>query len=233
MQARDRKKVAMGRSVGEFSAAHPHDDPGYNAVVARIMERIMRADQLAAQQRKGILEVRTATVRKRALRRELKNSQLAHVLGVGRVAAREVPALAQQIVMKPGSSSYDSFRTAARGLESEALARKELLVKHGLVTAVLESLTRSLDEFDAEMERSTEGRRAHVGASADLRVVADEIVQLVEVLDGMNRFRFRDDAEKLAVWESVSSVFATPRPAAAGPSIPETPAQDGQIKPAA
>jgi len=62
---------------------------------------------------------------------------------------------------------------------AEAQRQKELLVKHGLVERVLDSLTESLQEFDAVTEQGAAGRWVHVGASAELDVVADEVVQIV------------------------------------------------------
>jgi hypothetical protein len=57
----------------------------------------------------------------------------------------------------------------------------------------------------------TAGRQAHVGARAELRAVADEIVQIVRVMDGLNRYRFKNDPNLLASWESASNVVAVPR----------------------
>ena len=50
-----------------------------------------------------------------------------------------------------------------------------------------------------------------MGASAELKAVADEVVQVVNVMDGLNRYRFMNDAELLAAWESASNVLAAPR----------------------
>jgi hypothetical protein len=47
---------------------------------------------------------------------------------------------------------------------------------------------------------------AHIGARADLIAVARELVELAGVLDGINRFRFRNDPELLAAWESARNV---------------------------
>ncbi len=47
---------------------------------------------------------------------------------------------------------------------------------------------------------------------AEFRAVADEIVQAVKVMDGLNRYRFMNDAELRAAWGSASNVLATPRP---------------------
>jgi hypothetical protein len=82
-------------------------------------------------------------------------------------------------------------------------------------------------EFDAAVEHGSEERQAHVGASAELNAVADEIVPVVRVMDGLNRYRFMSDAELLASWESASNVRATPRNTA------ESKPEPGAVRPAA
>jgi hypothetical protein len=230
MNAKARRKIEMGTRVLSFSRAHPDPSPGYAAALSRLEDRLTRAAQLAAQQREGTLEVRAATVQKRDLRRIMRRTQLAHVASVAEVAAREAPELAQKFVVTPEGTPYLAFRTAARSLVAEAQNQKELLVKHGLVDTLLDSLVQSLDQFDRAVEQGTNGRRAHVGASAELDAVGDEVVGIVKVMDGLNRFRFAKDAESLAEWSSASNVIGPPRPAE---DEPETPPASGEIKPAA
>ena len=52
-----------------------------------------------------------------------------------------------------------------------------------------------------------EGRRNHVGASADLKTVAAEIKEQVRVLDGLVRFRFGENAELMGAWASARNVL--------------------------
>lgn len=52
---------------------------------------------------------------------------------------------------------------------------------------MLQDLIQLLDEFDLVVEQGTQGRAAHVGASAELDNVAGEVVQIVDVMDGLNR----------------------------------------------
>jgi hypothetical protein len=47
-----------------------------------------------------------------------------------------------------------------------------------LLASVAAGLVLALDQFDAAVERGSDGRTAHVGASAELRAVADEVVQI-------------------------------------------------------
>lgn len=79
---------------------------------------------------------------------------------VAKVAAREVPELAQKFLLKPGSTTYLAFRTTARGIAAEAQSQKHVLVKHGLVETVLDDLTQALEQFDAAMDSGAEGRAA-------------------------------------------------------------------------
>jgi hypothetical protein len=233
MNAKSRRKIEMGKRALEWSRAHPDASPGYAAAVSRLEDRLNRADQLAEQQRVGILEVRRATVRKRELRRTMKQAHLDHLASVAEVASAEDPELAEKFVLPRRVNTYLAFRTAARGLAAEAESRKELLVKHGLSETVLQGLTQSLDEFDAVVEQGTQGRAAHVGASTELDTVANEVVQVVNVMDGLNRFRFGKDGELLAAWENVSNVLAPPRSAPAKPASDGGTSASGEVRPAA
>jgi hypothetical protein len=226
MNAKTRRKLEMGTRVLNFSRAHLDASPGYVAALSRLEDRLTRSEQLAAQQRVGILEVRAASAQKRELRRTMRRTQLAHLARVADVAANDVPELAQKFVLAPEATAYLAFRTAARGMVAEAQTQKELLVKHGLADTVLDSLVQALNQFDQAVEQGTEGRRSHVGASAELDAVADEVVQIVRVMDGLNRFRFAKDAESLAAWESSSNTFGPPRTGTPAPA-------EGEIKPAA
>jgi hypothetical protein len=92
------------------------------------------------------------------------------------------------------------------------VSQKDVLVKHGLSDTVLENLAQALAEFDQAVEQGIAGSLAHTGASADLDLVADEVVLIVKAMAGLNRFRFARHPELLAAWASVSHVIATPRP---------------------
>jgi hypothetical protein len=104
---------------------------------------------------------------------------------------------------------------------------------------VLEDLQKALKEFDAAVELGNVGRARHVGASAKLRVVAREIVRRVQLLDAINRLRFRNDPDLLAAWIAVSKVRAAPRSSTEAP-VPDDdqsqgtpPAAPGDVRPAA
>jgi hypothetical protein len=221
MNRRTNSRLDMGLRALEFSRAHPVDSPGYVTALKQLEERITRADQLAREQRRGTAEVRAATARKDELKRSIRRSQLGHIAGVAERAAKEVPELAQKFDLPRIPFRSLAFRAAARTMVEEAQQQKELLVRHGLVEQVLDSLGQSLDQLDEAVGRGAEGRRVHIGAAADLEAVSGEVVQIVRLLDGLNRFRFAAELDLLAAWIAASNVVGPPKTGgqADGPSV--------------
>src|SRR6478735_12794094 len=127
-----RRKIEMGKRVLEWSNLHPDSSPGPTAALKRLQDRLARADQLAEQQRDGLLEVRRSTARKQQLRRDIKLAHLNHIVSVAEVASVEEPDLVEKFKLPGRVTTYSAFRTAARGILAEAESRKELLVNHGL-----------------------------------------------------------------------------------------------------
>jgi hypothetical protein len=226
MKTPTRRKLETGIRVLNFSRARPHPSAGYATALTQLEERLARAAQLAEQQRVGIGDVRTATQQKEKLRRMIRRSHLVHLARVAE-AATEMPELAQKFALPPRTTPYMAFRTAAGGMTAEAQSQKEVMVKHGLVDSVLDGLIEALAQFDQAVERGTTGRRAHVGASAELDVVADDVIHIVKVMDGHNRTRFAEDAESMAAWESASNTFG-PVHAGDKPAPGGTPPAGGQ-----
>ena len=236
MDARSRRKLGMGAKAAEFSRGHPDESPGYQAVLSSVEEKLARAKEAAADQRSGLLGVGANAARKVELRRTMREAHLAHLAQVARAAGREAPEVAQKFVFRPGTTTYAAFQTTARAFLTEAEAHRELLVRHGLVESVLTELRQSLDQFDAAMVSGAEARAGHVRASAELRQLADEVVQGVKVLDRFNRVRFRGTPEVLAAWRSVSSTMEPSRgktEPGTGPGSGGAPQDGGEVRPAA
>ena len=143
-----------------------------------------------------------------------------------------MPELAQKFDLPRIPARDLAFRTVARTMVEEAQQQKELLVKHGLVEQVLDSLGQSLDQFDQAVERGAEGRRVHIGAAANLTAIAHEVVQLVRILDGLNRFRFATEPDPLAAWIAASNVVRPPH-AVDKAGAPASSSTGSEIKPAA
>jgi hypothetical protein len=233
MRAKSRRKIEMGQRVLEFIKQHPDLGPGFATATARLQERLARARQLAQQQLDGRSEVAAASARKVELRRTMRRAHLDHLTSVARVAAAEDPELAQKFSFPADATTYLSFRAAASGMAAEAESRKELLLRHGLSEDVLNGLVTSLDQFETAVEQGSAGRLIGVGATAELMTVADEIVQLVKVMNGLVRLKFGNQPNVLAAWDSASNVFATPTPDEQPESGATPPPISSDVRPAA
>lgn len=193
-----RRKPEMAVRVRDFSRAHPSADASYAPVLARLEDRVGRMEALAAQQRGGHITTHASVMRRRALRRTLHHELLRHLVTVAEVAAREEPALAERFPMPSTNVANQVFRTAAHALLAQGQATRELLARHGLADTLLDDLAAAVEQYGAAVDEANAGRRDHVGARADLSAVSAEILALVELLDGLNRYRFRTDPARQA-----------------------------------
>ena len=233
MNAQSRRRIEMGTRALEFSRAHPDSEPGTTSVVARLEQLIARANETAAAQRNGLIQVRAASARKEELRRAMLAVPIAHLAEVGRAAAREEHELGKTFRFRPGASTFLAFRTAARGMASAAQEHREVLVKYGLSQSVLDQLVQQLDQFDAAVALGMAGRGAHIGATRELRTVSKEIFRSVRVMDGRNRQRFAEDGQLLGSWIGASTVLGTPARPGTEPEPEGGPPAGGEVRPAA
>jgi hypothetical protein len=202
----------MAQRARDFSRAHPSPDGNYTLVLDRLEKGIASIEALALQQEGGALASRAAVSRQRAVRREVHHEMLRHLVTVAQVAAGEQPGVDDLFRLPATSASNQAFQVHSRKLLEHGQAHRELLGRHGLADKLLDDLGAALDEFEASVVAANEGRRNHVGARAELDAVSDDVVKLVQMLDGLNRYRFGDDAELLAAWESARRVVSGPRP---------------------
>jgi hypothetical protein len=240
VKRRDEIRLNMGQRALEFSQAHPSTSPGYATILKQLEDELARATQLGEEQRRGIAEVRTATIEKEKHRRALRRNHLVHLAVVAERASSENPELTQKFDLPRMPTRGLAFRAAARTMVELAEEQKELLGKYGLVEEVLQSARTAIDQLDALVDRGAEGRRVHVGASASLAVSTNEVVRLVRILDGYNQSRFASDPNLLAGWVSASNIVGPPT--SGGQSVsrsggqstsPSTTPDTGAIKPAA
>jgi hypothetical protein len=229
----------MGRRALAFFEAHQDKTLATLPAVTRLKQLLDRADQLLLQQRDGINEVRAATSEKRELRRKIRRNYLTYLARVAEAAAVERPELARKLELPSEALPYLAFQTAVHGMVSEAQKEKELLMKYGLVEPALDAIAGLAAQFDQEVDRGINGRRAHVGARGELNAIGDEIIQQVRQLDGLARFKFAEDAEARAAWRSSSNTFGPPqRGSGAGEQqgskdVPPAAAPPAENKPAA
>ena len=110
----------------------------------------------------------------------------------------------------------------------EVLAGAEVILHAGDVGSqqVLDELATALGQYEDTLQATSAGRREHVGARADLKVVAADISKQLRLLDKVVRYRFGDNAELMGAWESARNVagsFQTKNEPESGAGGSETP----------
>ena len=226
------RKYDMGTRAYKVHNVLPDTDPGTTAAADKLRGLLTRFGVVAAAQRDGIVDVRAASAAKERLRRQMLSGPIAHLAEVGRVAAQENHELGTAFRFKPGASTFLAFQTAAGTMAANAQTHRETLVKHGLAVPVLDQFVQMLDQFDAAMTLSKDGRTAHVAATRELETLANQIVQTVRVLDVRNRQRFQDNQELLGSWIAATKILGAPRGTPA-PAPEDTTPASGEARPAA
>jgi hypothetical protein len=213
MNTRDGKKYQMGVSAHEFSVQHPMDDPEFTEAVGRLDGLLGQFRAQAAEQHEADVTGRAIVQRRGEIRLLVARVHLPHMANVGRLAARDLPELARTFSPRRITTILQ-FRTITGTMVDAARANQEVLRKHGLSVTLLDDLEKGLAEYDALNEALHRHQAGRAGATTDLHRVAKDIVAVVQVIDGHNRFRWRDDPRLLAAWRTASSVRAADTPAA-------------------
>ena len=238
MDAKDRRRIEMGKRALLFTEQHPDESGGDTVTVSRLRQLLQRAEELFKQQFRGRSQVHAGAERKLELRRELIQGHLRHVAAVAQAAGSEVPDLRFKFLVTRPPRPHADFLTLARKVESNARAEVEQLERYGLSRTALDSLTETVTEFERAIGEVNAGRMAHVGARAELREIGRQILVQVRILDGNNRIRLRHNSELLAAWESARRVLARPERAdlaeSSEPAMVDPPAEGpGSHTPAA
>ena len=234
MNGRLRRRFVMGTSVQSFSRSHAVDSPEFVLILSELDGTLERIVALDGQQRAGLLDRHAASVQKEKLVATIRSVHLPHLAQAGQKAARTEHELGTAFRIKPAGDSMPSFRTAVGTMLAEAQRHMPVMVKEGLSPTVVADLEQTLGALDAAIELGKTARAAHIGASAEMQVLGDEVVRLVRLLDAVNRLAFRDKPELLAAWQSVSRVQPNPTSAADDQSSTDgSTAPRGDVRPAA
>ena len=216
MQTQIRLKLDMSARVAKFCDQFPLDTPAFKVAVAKLTDLVARAEALARQQRAGRLAVQASIVSRDTFRHGIRNDlmTLRHIADAAALRQPEIPIRLQ---LPADNVNHEVFLTTARVAVAEATTNKDVLLTYGMPETMLDGLTQSLNEYEDAVRRKFEGITSHVGASADLKAVTDEIMDVVRHLDALNDLRFRAEPEHRAAWQSARNV-AWPLPDAANPA---------------
>jgi len=147
-------------------------------------------------------------------------------------AGTDRPSVGEKFRLPSTSATHTAFRAVASKLLEEGRANQEVLVKRGLSASMLDELEAAIKEFDGSLQESDDGKQTHVAARAEMKALGDEIMRLVGMLDGFNRYRFHRESELIVAWESAKHVVSGPQVKEAESATPSHPTVSG-LEPAA
>jgi hypothetical protein len=211
MNRRVRKKLDMAMRVRDFSRANPAADAGYLLVVDRLDDAISRMVALVGQQEAGFGLKHSASQRRLALRRRLHGMLLRHLATTAAAAAAEAPDL-RPFGLPPANATNSTYQLFARSMLEWGRTHQELLARHGLADQLLHDLEAAVNDFEVTVADTNQATQDHVLARAGLNRLAAEVTQLVEMLDGFNRYRLEREPGLLAAWKSAKHVVAESHP---------------------
>jgi len=233
------RRLNMAVRVRDFCDTNPSTDPSFVSVLGRLKEAINRMVALGSRQVNGLLSRHASTVNRQQIRRRLRNDLLRHLVTIAQDASAEKPALGDQFEIPGFNLSSARFYAASKAMLETGIAEKDVLLKHGLSEKPLDDLATAVAEFEGSITATNISREDHIGARAELQQVSEEVLQLVQMMDGINRYRFRGDPHLLVTWEAAKHVVSGPQVKSDGPVVPapaEGPGSSGQageVKPAA
>jgi len=226
-----RRKLDMAARVREFTRAQVATEPGYAPVLTRLEDLLTRADGIVARQHQGRVAARGARGRRQELRRTLHTQLVHYLVAIGSVAAKDQADLAERFKLPPTNTNNTAFVTAVKALLAAGEGQRDLLVKAGMAPTLLEDLAKMVSDFEAASEAARTARRDHIGARVDLDVISGELMEQVQLLDGITRYRFGSDPELMAEWKAARQLLGQARNGQAPPAPPAPPA--GDVKQAA
>lgn len=201
-----RRKLAMASRVRDFCRAHTSTSEGYVQAVAKLEERLARAEALAAQQDTGYLTKRASTKAKRELRRVIRENHLRHLVRIARGSGSEDPELPKRFQLPLLSTNGPTFLAQARAMATQAFTYRELFVRDGMPATFHDDLNKILGDYEAAVNGQFQGAALHIGARADMRAIAKELLQLVKRLDGIVLKLWESDPESKAAWQAARDV---------------------------
>ena len=202
-----RLELEMTDRALDVDRAHPDgSNPGHAAAAARAAELRARAGTLSEQELNGRRAVSAAVANREGLKVGI--AELLRMLaGIAKAASKEEPDLSVSVLRPNTGGSSLAFITRARSAQTAAVAHRELLEKYGLSATFVDDLAkRCWISTTWRVNEKNAGRAAHIGARAELKAVATELVSVVRQLDAINRYRFRNQPELLAAWKSACSL---------------------------
>ncbi len=205
MNTNIRIKVAMAVRVRDLLLANPLGYQQGDTVVTQLATKVGRAQELLTQKEFGEQASRNSRRHREELRRSMTRVTLRQVLKVARALAVTHPDVASGI-RRPIGKSEKAFLASVQAIVEHVETNKALFLDAGLSEGGLNDLKGQLTAIVQSVSEANAGRRAHTGAQAELETMGKDIMVMVQQLDGIVGYQFRDKPELLGAWKSARNV---------------------------
>lgn len=207
MDSLETKRLEMFRRVLEleskYASQFPADSYG-GGLFKRLGEVIKGLEEHALRQSEGRSVVSEGVSSKSAVRDEIFR-RLEAISRTARVMAYTSPGLEDKFRLVRGIGD-EALLIMARTFSSNAEPLKADFILRGMAPTFLEDLNDEIAALDAAVKRKTQGRSAHVSASAEIDDLIERGMRAVREIEALFRNTFADDPAALAAWESASHV---------------------------
>ena len=201
-----RRKLAMASRVRDFCRTHPSTSEGFTQALAKLEERLARAEELLAQQGTGFVTRRASTKVKRELRKTIRENHLRHLVRIARGSEGEITDLPKRFWLPAASLNSATFLASAKVMAEQAANYKDLFIRDGMPATFLEDLHTILAEYEGAVNGQFAGAALHIGAKADAAAISKELMGLVKRLDGIILVQFENEPELKAAWRAAKDV---------------------------
>ncbi len=190
-----------------FAAAHPGGTPGLQAALTQLTELVARARALAEVKVDGALTSSERVSQAKALARDILHYMLQPVANLARSAYRGDKARVARFRMpRSGKLPRETFLTIGRGILTAVREDLPRFIDLGMDPELPVQLESALATLTAMPAQALDGRRTRGRARTDLEKVEDDLLDLINRLDGLMRFRFRAEPETLAEWQRARNI---------------------------
>ncbi|HEV2882423.1 MAG TPA: hypothetical protein VGX24_14180 [Pyrinomonadaceae bacterium] len=223
-QRRRFERLARAASFGAtVSASFPESGKGGQAL-ARLTAAVADAETHATARATNERVQQQGT----ASRRDARLAIQSHIAAVSDTAATiglDHPEVRDSFRRPRANANDQTLLSTARSFALAALPLKARFIEYDMPADFLERLNESVTAFEQAIDEQTSGASARLAANTALEETLKGGEQELEKFDTAVRNKFRDDAAKLAAWESARHLerasrsrktVETPAPPASG-----------------
>ncbi|HEV2880659.1 MAG TPA: hypothetical protein VGX24_05070 [Pyrinomonadaceae bacterium] len=212
MKDSDTRRYEAFLRVRDFGATHAAQFPpdSFGAEQLDALDAVIAGlDKHASTQVSGLSTAQQGVTSKAAARDELRRDMEA-ISRTARSMAFDTPGLEDRFRL-PRMPKDQELLNAARAFAAAAQPLAAEFARRGLPADFLADLASDIESFEQAINRKTEGRAAHVAATAAIDNLIEDGMKRLRQLDTVVRNIFADDPATLAAWISASHVERAPR----------------------